>query len=216
MKKYHSLKEKGDTKIMLEKIDSVFEPFTPAQMNIRDDLLSLTENKENEKSESLAKLSDVAISRAEDYIKKNPLDIRFFIYLARAYSIKGQTLNNTELLNKGEDYFKKMLSYTPNRPDSNYGLALNLFYQKKYDESFLYFEKAFNLSPNYFLRLGKEIEGTYMEFFQYFYKTGDKDRFIKVAQQLSEIDLEQKDLYLQAIDYIQKTGQFPILEFNIE
>lgn len=214
MKKYILLKNGGDTKIMLDKIDSVFTPFTSAQMNIRNDLLLFTENNYNINNQSMVKLSDIAIGRAEEYVQKDPFDIRFLIYLGTAYAKKGNELKSPELLIKGEEYFKRMLVYAPNRPDSNMGLALSLFYEKKYDEAFNYFEKAYNLNPKYILEQIKTINNIYPTFFKYFYDTKNKDNFIKTAQRLKNSGYVSQDMFDQIINYMNKYNSWPNIDFG--
>ena len=228
MHRYISLRTGNDPKVMLNQIDSVFEPFTPAQMNIRNDFLSFTKDKYDVKNESTVALSDIAIKRAEEYVSKNPFDVRFLVYIAGAYSNKGIDLKSIELLNKGEELFRKMIVYAPKRPDVIFGLALNLFYQNKYDESFSYFEKDFDTSPNYFLdqkknvdgtqvtflKQGKDVQGIYIAFFQYFYKIKDKDKFIQTAKRLKENNYADSANLDKIIEYLEKNNAWPYINFT--
>lgn len=184
MKKYILLKDVDDPQIISENLDSIFKPFTSAQMNIREDFLSYTEGLNNKENQFLVKLSDTAFLQAEDYVKKNPFDIRFLVFIARGYSNYGKNMDNEYSLKKGEYYLNKLLEFAPNRPDVIYGLALNLMFQKKYAESLYSFEKSFNLSPSFFLTKSKEVNTIYVSFLKYFYSIKDKESFIKVSNRL--------------------------------
>lgn len=213
MGKYISLMENGDSKIMLDNIDSVFEPFNQAQMNIRVNFLQDIEKKYDKNDVSIVKLSDIAFLKAEEYIQKNPFDTRFLFSLSSAYSNKGRDLKSEEFLNKGEYFFKKLLIYTPNKPDVIYGLAVSLFYQKKYDESFSNFERAFDLSANYFTQHGKEIEGAYIFFFKHFFQTRDKENLIKAVKRLKQNNYADSANLDLIIKYIEK-GTWPNINFT--
>ncbi len=213
MKNYILLKEGGDVKAMLQNVDATFEPFTPAQMNIRDDFLSFVEDSYDKSNEPTVNLSTIAFKRGEEYITKYPLDVRFLVYIAATYSKIGQKSNNIEFLYKGEEYFRKMLFSTPNRPDVNYGLAVNLFFQKKYTESFIAFEKAFDLSPDYFKREGKTVTNMYTVFFKYFYNLKDKDSFIKTARRLKENNYITADVLNRIINSL-KQDKWPVINFT--
>ncbi len=203
MKKYMHFKDTNNSKAMLENIDKVFDPITSSRMNVLKHFLIFTEDANNPE---MAQLSDIAFVRSEEYLKKNPNDIKFFIDLATAYTKKGKALNDQTLTDKGEQYFKKMLIYSPNRPDSNMGLALNLFYQKQYTESFAYTEKAFELSDAYFTEQEKSVNEIYPTFFQYFYNTKDKVNFMKTVQRLKD----SKYITLEVFNQITKSMEYGV------
>ena len=214
MRKYISLRQNGNTDYILENINSVFEPFTAAQMNIRDDFLTSVDKNYNKNDKAVQELSNIAIYRAEEYAQKDPMDIRFLAYLASAYSNKGKELKDGDLLSKGEFYFRKMVDLSPNRPDSNYGLALNLFFQKKYDESFMYYERALTLNIEYMAQIKNGFDQVYSVFFQYFYKTKNKDNFIRTAERLRDTNYISQDMLNTIKDYIEKNNSFPPINFK--
>lgn len=57
----------------------------------------------------------------------------------------------------------------------------------------------------------KEI---YRKFLSYFYEKGDKERVLKVAKRLSELDRAQSTTYAQIVEIINHTGVIPIIEFR--
>ncbi len=199
MQDYLSIRKTSDAEAMSEKIDTVFEPFTTTQMNIRNEFLSVVSQNYNSNNQSMVNLLDVAFYRADEYAKKIPLDLKFLSSLAYIYTIEGSNLKNPEYLSKGENYFRKTLMYAPNRPDVNYRFALNLFYQNKYDESFSYFEKVFSLDPSFYSKDGKVVEGIYTIFLQHFYQTKDKADFAKAVERLEENGYANKEMLDQFI-----------------
>jgi tetratricopeptide (TPR) repeat protein len=212
MKKYVNDMNNPDKTVMLRDINSIFVPITSSRANILKSFLSETAS--NVSSDTSLKLSEDAIAMAEDYIKHAPFDIKSYIDIATAYTKKGEALKDQGLMDKGEMYFRKMLIYSPNRPDSNFGLALNLFYQKKYDESFIYSERAFDLSPEYFIDQSKTANGLYSVFFQYFYQKRDKDNFLKVAKRLVDSKYINPEIYNQMQISIQKYNVWPPINFR--
>jgi O-antigen ligase len=210
MKKYMHFKDTNNSKAMLENIDKVFDPITSSRMNVLKHFLIFTEGANNPE---MAQLSDIALVRSEEYVRKNPNDVKFFIDLATAYTKKGKALQNQSLTDKGEEYFKKMLIYTPNRPDSNMGLALNLFYQKKYAESFVYSEKAFDLSNTYFVEQAKTVNEIYPTFFHYFYTTKEKVNFMKTVGRLKDSQYITPQVFNQ-ITSSMEGGVWPYINFT--
>jgi tetratricopeptide (TPR) repeat protein len=171
---------------MVEKIDGVFEPFTTAQMNIRNEFLPVIYQNYDNSNPSMVKLLNTAFFRADEYASRVPLDLEFSSNLAFIYTVEGSNINDHVFFEKGENYFRKIISFAPNKPDINYHFALNLFYQNKFDESFSYFEKAFNADPSLYQKDGKIVEGMYTIFLEHFYQTKDKANFTKAAQRLEE------------------------------
>ncbi len=214
MRKYMILRENSNTEEILRNINGVFTPFTLAQMNIRDDFLRISEKNFDINNKSMVQLSDIAIYRAEEYSKRVPFDVRFLAYIASAYSNKGNFLKDQSLLDKGEFYFREMINLAPNRPDSNYGLALNLFFQKKYNESFIYYEKALSLNSSYFSQVKDSFDEVYSNFFQYFYNTNNIENFIKTAKRLKENNYIDENMLNQISNYIEKNNKLPYINFT--
>jgi len=213
LKSYASLREKSEVKTMLSKINSVFEPLTTAQAKIRYDFLSFVSKNYNAKSESIVKLSDISFLKAEEYAGKRPFDLQFLNLLGLTYTTQGKNLNNSELLKKGEEYFKKILLFSPNKLDFNYGLALNWLYQKKFNDSFNLFEKIFNTAPEYFSQKDAGPEGAYILFLQHFYEIKDENNFIKTAKRLKENNYSDSSVLDQIINLIQKNNFWPYVNF---
>lgn len=214
LKNYASLREKSDAKIMLNEIDGVFKPFTNAQMKIRYDFLSFISKNYNAKSDTIVKLSDLSFLKGDEYMDRRPLDLQFSNFLALTYTSQGKELNNLEYLKKGEEIFKRILLLSPHKLDFNYGLALSWFYQKKYEESFIYFEKIFDTNPGYFSQKSEGPEGVYTLFIKHFYDVKDKANFIKTAERLKENNYANSATLDQIIDFINKTGVWPNINFN--
>ncbi len=197
------------------KIDSVFSPFTLAQTNIRRNFLEVVADiyvkNPNELNGILLKK---AINKAEEYIQMRPLDFGFLTTLADIYNHKGNLLRNMEALKKGEGYFRKVLEFSPNRPDVNRGLGLNLYYQERYADSFESFERAFDLSPSYFNQDNVIVEGIYTKFIQYFYLQKDKENFIKTADRLRANNYANMAPLDQIIQYLNSSGTWPKVDFK--
>lgn len=214
MKEYKVFKKNIDTKIISGNTDSVFQPFTPSQKKIREDFLIFTIEKIKVSDLSHTIITNEAILRGEEYVERNPLDVRFLISLATAYTNKGIDLHNSEFLVKGEMYFKRFLSFSPNRSDGTYDLAANLFNQKKYEESLKYFEKSFNLSSKYFLNEFKNVEGIYTFFLKHFYDIKDKENFIITAKRLQNSNYLTKDNLDMILYYFDKLKGWPPINFS--
>src|SRR3989339_184062 len=210
MKEYLVFKKVNNGELMLSKADKIFTPFTVAQANIRNDFLVTYGSNTDTENASLTKLADIAFTKEEEFINKRPFDSRSLVYLANVYSGKGKDLKDQLLLEKGESYFKKVVALAPNRPDSNYGLALNLYYQMKFGESFVYFEKALNLDSIFFEKDMKRINGIYFSFIQYFYALKDKDNFIKATARLKANNYEGGAVLDQIIEFINKNNTWPV------
>lgn len=211
MKKYMNLRENPDTSFVLKNINSVFFAPTIAHAYILKSFLVITENPSDP---AMLELSNIAISKSEDYMKNNPFDLKFYIELATAYTKNGKFLKNQDYLDRGEYYFRKMLFYSPNRPDSNMGLALGLFYQKKYDESFVYFERALELNNYYFIEQSKTVTDTYPTLFQYFYNKKDKVNFLRVSKRLLDVGYITEGVYNQLDLSLNKYNTWPPINFQ--
>ena len=216
MKEYASLRAKSDPQIMTQKIEKVFSPFTTAQTDIRNDFLSLISKNYDSKNESIVKLSNLAFLKAEEYMEKVPLDVRFLAHLSEAYSAVGNNLNDLAIIKKGESDIEKALIFAPARPDFNFDLALDLYSEKRYEESFNNFENIFKINPTYFSQKGKEIEGIYTLFIQYFYQTKNKDLFIKTAERLKENNYANSSQLDEIIDFVEKNNVWPFVNFKKE
>lgn len=214
MKEYLSLKKENNPELMLSKVDRIFTPFTVAQANIRNDFLLTYGSNTDMKNASLIKLNEIAVSKEEEFINKRPFDSQSLVYLANVYSGEGKNLKDQSLLEKGEGYFRKVVTLAPNRPDSNYGLALNLYYQMKFGESFIYFEKALDLDSIFFAKDIERINSIYFSFIQYFYALKDQDNFIKATARLKENNYAGSAVLEQIIEFINKTNTWPVVNFN--
>jgi len=216
MRNYLSIVKNLSPTTIESNLDSVFYPFTTAQMDIRRDFLKgVVDNYNNIDTKIAKQLFEKALIEAEEYINKRPLDLRFLTFLARIYSSNEMIrLENPKFIEKGEKYFRKVLIFAPNRSDLNYGLALNLTYQNEYKESFDFFEKAFKNAPNSFSQDGKTVEEIYIIFIQHFYKTRDKENFIKTANRLKENNYIGSAILDQIIEYIEKNNKWPIVDFE--
>jgi len=190
---------------------------TTAQFNIRKGLFTIAENninKNNKDNKEIINFSNISLLKGDEYLAHNPLDFVFRLYLANNYTVNGRKMKDNDLLVKGEDHLRKVIDYTPYRPDVNYMLAINLYYQKKYDEAFLYFEKSFDLSDDYFIRNKDASEKIYTYFIKYFYQTKNKDNFIKTANRLNTINYSDINIINKIIEYIEKNDTWPNVSFQ--
>jgi len=213
MHKFNSFLHKGDINLILNKADSIFRPYTTVQSNLRMGLLVFTQNNYINNDRNINELTRMSLEKEEEYIKKESFDLKSMAFLATVYSNIGRSSNNIEYIKKGEEYFKKLISFSPNRPDYDYGLALNLFFQNRIDESFFYFEKAFNSSDDFFIKNKEKNEYIYYNFIQYFYKEKNKNDFIKTVQRLKGSNYSGYHILNQIIDYINKYQDWPKINF---
>jgi tetratricopeptide (TPR) repeat protein len=214
MRNYTSI-IKGLNSVSIEKeIDSVFEPDTLAQMNMRRNFLEITNNLYNKNpDEQNLLLLKKAVTRAEEYITIRPQDFQFMTTLADLYSRKGKSLKNQEYLKRGEEILHQVLVFAPNRPDINLRLALNLLYQEKFTESFVVVEKVFTLNP-VVERDRDNFEGVYTTLVKYFYEQKDKVNFTKVANRLKANNYSDSTSLDKILDYLDKNGVWPRVNFE--
>lgn len=213
MKKFVSVYKSKNASFIINNTDSFAYPFTSAQREIREKMLSATDKNFNKDNEDIVKLTNLSIQKGEEYISRVPYDPVFRVNLANDYTNKGKKLGSADFLLKGEKYFKDVVNYSPERPDANYGLGINLFYQKKYGESFMYLEKSFNSSQKYYLKNKETIEPTYPVFLKYFLQQKDLENIKVVASRLDR-DYPSLDSVYKLIDYIEKTKTWPTVRFE--
>ena len=215
MKEYISLRQKNNLSTILDSTDRLFEPFTTAQMKIRYDFLFFMNKIYDPKNEYIVRLSEISFLRGEEYIQKVPLDLQFMSILAYNYTNQGKDSNNLEYLKKGEEYLRRVILYAPERPDFNYVLALNLFYQKRYNESFDLSEKLFETNPEYFSQNNTgSAEWFYTQWIKYFYDMKDKNNFEKVSKRLKNNGYKDSATLDQIIDFINKNNFWPSINFK--
>jgi O-antigen ligase len=209
--KYSKTIKQDNTKVFLEKSDSIFYPFTTAQFNIREDFMLLIDKNYTDKNSNIKKLSELSLQKGAELIEKNPYRNKSLLILSSAYLNKSQKQNDKNLYVESEKYFRELLELAPNRADYNYNLASNLFLQKMNDESFVYYEKAFNLNEDLFT---KESEKIYENFFKYFFETKNKESFIITIDRLRKNNYENLDTLNEIINYINKYNSWPKIDFN--
>ncbi len=215
IKEYGILRKDSEISNILQNINTVFDPFTSAQMRIRYDFMGFISKNYDEKNEKIKKLSDISLNRAVEYTKKVPLDLQFSNYLGLTYVNQGIATNDLENYKKAEEIFNRNLVYAPNKLDFNYGLAVSWFYQKRYDEAFSKFEQIFDLSPSYFQQKeGKGPEKIYTMFIKYFYDKRDKTNFVKTAKRLKDNGFANSQILDQIISIIDETGTWPYINFK--
>ena len=204
MKKYMSLTSSQDISQLNFGDDSIFTPKTNAQTYIRSGLLKLLSDsyisKPNEQTLSL--LND-AIAKGEEYVDFRPTDFIFLNSLADTFSVDGNILKKIDYLKKGEEYYRRALSFAPNRQDINYGLAINLAYQKRFEESLSIIDRMIVLDPtvsdSYYKKgfiLFLMGESTYKQSFTNFEKAFNMK--IVINNRDSELDT---NIYTQFVKY---------------
>lgn len=134
MRQYFSIVNYGNI-LDVSKISNVTDGMTRAQLDIRRDLLARAVKEVMTSNQVPPEVLSLVVDLAEDYIKVRPLDLRFLSTLADSYNRLGKRLGNNEYLNRGELYLRHLLSYTGERPDIIYNLALNLAHQGNFEES---------------------------------------------------------------------------------
>lgn len=212
MRNYKMIKANSDKAFVLDNIENVFYPFTPAQMNIREDFIDFVENYKDDSD--FSKFSSLAISKAEEYSNRNIEDARFLVYLAKGYSSYGKDMRDSSLLKKGEDVFRKILIINSERPDVNYGLGLNLYYQQRYSESLIYFEKSFDNSHNFYDKNKKDAEIVYINLMKYFYRDSNKADFVKVLERLVYEGYSGGAPISKILEFVKRYNILPTINFQ--
>lgn len=147
--------ENTDINVLLNQLERATNPYNFAQYNIRGkgiDLIYLDQYFENEKyisNPKFDKLGDFLIKIMDDFIAREPYDIRLLMKqvealnaVARAYPEKSESLYK-----KGEAILRKAMVISPNRQEVYYHLAFNLANQKRFVESITIARSAVDLSP---------------------------------------------------------------------
>lgn len=214
MREFSSLVNTADTRVLLKGIDSVLYPSTVSQQEVIKDLFKITKRSFNQNDKDIIKLSEIAIEEGDKYHKENPSDFIFMFHLSSDYTFKGNKLKNLDMLKKGESYARELIDFSPNRPDFNYLLAINTFYQKKHDESFKYLEKAFDLSPKYYLKNKEESKILYNFYVKYFFEKKDLDSLKKIFNRIKENNSTESITLGKIIDYIEKNKTWPTVRFE--
>lgn len=214
MKKYHALRQKSNVFLLNRDIPKVFQPFTIAQKNIRYDFLSFVSQNYDKDNPSIVTLFTLALTNSEAYIIKNPQDIQFLNLLGLVYIDQGNLLREPEYFEKSKNIFSDLSQKAPHRIDVKYGLALSLFNQKKYDESFLLFEQIFMVSPQYFAVKQIDVQGNYTQFIKHFYEVKDISNFIKTTDRLKQNNYVDSKALESIVDYVQKKHTWPYINFK--
>jgi O-antigen ligase len=215
MRKYSIFKQHVNLSQAEDDLKTVFTPFTVPQMNIRRNLLEIANKVSGSRKDvEVDHFLTFAISSAEDYIEKRPMDFGFQATLADMYTRKGNTLKNEEYIKRGEELIRYILSFAPNRPDMKYRLALNLLVQGKEEEAFEIYESTF-VGNSYILEVDrKDFESLYTNLVKYFYEARDKENLEKVADRLKANNYGNMGALEQILDYLNKTGKWPTVDFK--
>ena len=120
----------------------IFSPYTNAQSLIRAGLLN---NFPLNNLRRDSQLYDKAIAYAEDQLRHGGTNLYEYVYLAIAYSKKGDFLNDKNFYDKAEEYFKKAINLSPKRQEMYYAYGQFLADQGRYNESLSTFKKALDL-----------------------------------------------------------------------
>jgi O-antigen ligase len=202
--------------VVLNKINtSIFDPFTPVQVEIRRNFLNIMADNYIKNHDQISEKNFIfALTKEEEFVKKRPYELLSLSMLADAYNNIGFAFNNNEYLQNGEKTFRKIYNFAPKRADINYGLAINLFYQNRYEESFAYFESLFILNSNHFDNDQESFEGIYTRFMKYFYEQKDKENFVKVVNRLKENNYADLSSLNKILDYLSKNGVWPRVNFE--
>lgn len=128
LKKYAAIEAKHvDAAQFASALDEIFQPYTYAQGKIRTDLLkSVPEFSSQEEKTSTLKMK--ILEAAEDLIKREPYDARYFMETGRYIEKMGRNPK------EAEPYYQKALTLAPNRPDIIYIIGRNLLGQGRTEE----------------------------------------------------------------------------------
>lgn len=215
MRDYNAFVKNAQAKTFEADIESVFGSDSLAQMNIRRDFLSITNDQYNKNPSDVSlRLLKKAITKAEEYVKLRPMDFKFQTSLADLYTKKGSSFKNIIYLKRGEELLLEILAFAPNRPDMIRLLAQNLLFQQRFTESFNTYEKSFTSSPLVINQDKIGFEEIYTRLFQYFYEKKDKENFIKVANRLKANNYEDSALLDKILGYLDRTGTWPLVDFK--
>jgi O-antigen ligase len=139
----------GINQSSIEKISKTLTPFSPAQANIRKNLLETSidifdQVDSKELLETAEQLLDTALTAGEEYIMRRPSDFQMLTYLAGGYTEKYKITENLEYLKKAEEYMRRVLDFSPERQELNNNLVLNLTEQGNFEEALLLADRNIN------------------------------------------------------------------------
>lgn len=194
--------------------DKLFYPYTFAQPTIRRDFLKAVDLSYVENNPDSEKLIKIGFLKGEEYLNKNPWDLRFVSYLATAYTNVGNLSKNNIYINKGKEYFNRLIDFSPEKPDYNLGMGLSLYNENNYHEALKYFEKAFDLDHKLYSLDKKAIEKIYIQFYVAFYKEKNLEDFKKVSTRLKMNDYKNSELLDQILEFIEKNNRWPNIIFK--
>jgi hypothetical protein len=215
MRQYTVLIKNAQAKTFKSEIDSVFTPFTLAQMNIRRDFLGVTNDSYNKNKDEISlNLLKRAIVKADEYVALRPMDFKFQTSLADLYTKKGNSLKSPEYLKRGEELLRNILIYAPDRLDMIHLLSHNLLYQQRFLEASDLYEKSFVLDSLVIEQDRLQFEEIYTNFIKYFYEQKDKENFIKAANRLKVNNYGGSASLDKILDYLNKNGTWPKVNFE--
>ncbi len=215
MYELENLLKKNDSTYILNNVNKIFAFSTISLPDVLKIFIEYNQNHYILNNINMNKLIQIGFDKEEEYTKKVPLDLNNKAFLAVSYTnIAKLSGNSIDFLKNGEVYFNELLSTSPDKPDYNYSLGLNLLLQKRMEEALMYLEKSFELSPKYFLSKGKDAEKIYVYLFKYFYTEKNKEAFVKVANRLILNNYSDKENIKNIVNYIEKTKTWPNIDFG--
>lgn len=180
--------ENTDINVLLNQLERATNPYNFAQYNIRGkgiDLIYLDQYFENEKyisNPKFDKLGDFLIKIMDDFIAREPYDIRLLMKqvealnaIARQHSEKSEALYR-----KAEVILKKVMAISPQRQEAYYHLAFNLANQKRFNESTAIARLAVDLSP--------KVARAHYHFGFMLFLAGDNGAALKEFEIVEELD----------------------------
>lgn len=215
MRDYLTLVKETKPALVIEKIDSILNFSTNAEMDIKRDLLQVAIGLSSKKLDNNSLiLVDKALGLGTDYADRNLTDLKFLGSLADVYTSQGYAFKKDDYLKKGEEYYQKILNLAPTRPDMTFGLGINLFYQRRFAEAFSLLEKTLTANPSLFGLNRLKSEVAYTGFLKYFYEQKNQEDFTKTANCLIANDYENSASLQTIIDLLNTKATWPKVNFE--
>lgn len=132
--------------VMKESLDSMLEPYTYAQQDIRQSLLGALQQYVG-KNEEVNKIFIRVLQATEELAQREPYNPRAFTVVAQTYAALGQATNNMEYMDQSLVYYEKALTLAPKRQDTRYYYGYTLALVGEHEKAEQLLKETIELNP---------------------------------------------------------------------
>ncbi len=211
-KKYMNFKRYNDTESIYKNFDYFTDMYNTSRSKIILDMID--KNKINKENPIPNELLIKALSKGEEIALSSPYNIKIIVNLGIVYSSLGKDFKDDNLLKKGEKYLSQVVIFSPDRPDINLGMAINMYHQGRYSESLDYLNKVLSVSNEYYKVNKKAINSMYMNILRDFYNQKDKENFVKVLESIISNGYIGEIPAKAMLDFVEKYKVIPKVDFE--